>query len=242
MRTFNSVLATCVLSAGLMACNKAKKSNPEQNTSDTNALATTYGAKKIYLWNRRVQSPHDNVWRSCWYYKEALPKDALPKEAHAERQAMFESVSLNKFPLHDDHVRTALQNQFNTNLKQSGIEAIPCGLSAAGFGVSISAAIGSGGLLSISTFLAGVGFVNICIEKASKIDLLVQKWTGSGDAITSLQNGETGMGKKILAKKIEVDMFREAIKTAVSLGYEAKGDCPEPKEFKEEIMAKGMGE
>jgi hypothetical protein len=237
MRLLSSSLAIAVLATSLAACKKDDVPTPDQSTAETNALAATYGAKKIYLWNRRTKSKEDNIWRSCWYYKEALPKDGL-----SERQAMYESVRLNRFSLHDDHVQRALRDQFAVNLRQVGIELIPCGLSVAGFGVSIAAAIGSGGLASIGAFLAGAGLINVCIGKTANITLLTTKWTGSADAITSLQNGETGLGKKVSAKKSEVDMFREAIKTAVSLGYESNPECPEPKDFKDEIMSKGMGE
>jgi hypothetical protein len=208
--------------------------NPEtQNTgAKTDALQATYGAKNIYLWSRRVKSEtNPDTWNSCWYYRETVSADGLD-----DRGAMLTSIRDNEMSIPDSAVSTQLSKIATEKLTLAGIEVIPCGLAA----ISLVTALHSAGLTLLAAGTTLVGSTNTCIKNSYNTALFIRSFQGSNDALVSLAAGETTMGKKFKARKIEIEMFRDAIKRAKSLGYSERPACPKPPVFKEEIEKSGM--
>jgi hypothetical protein len=187
--------------------------------SEEQTLTATYGRKKLYLWNKSFQSKKDKIWRSCWYYKEAPPSLGL-----SERQALMSSVRLNEFAIHDGHVQKQLESILKERLINIGAEFVPCGLAT----VSVGAAIASGGASAVAFGVSSAWMANNCIKNTLNIAKLSGEFGGASDGITSLELGELSIGKKFEAKKMELDMFREAIRRARQLGLEDKEPCPKP--------------
>jgi hypothetical protein len=206
-----------------------------QQGAETSALVTSMESKKLYLWNRRVKG-NDNIWRSCWYYKEALAREGL-----SEIEAMVQSVPLNSYALHDDHVSTYLGDIIRERLTSSGVKFIPCGASAISLTAAIVAAAPTSGLSAFVLPASAVATAVSCVGMVEEVSRHTKAWIGAKDGITSLQNGETGMGKKSHASKSELDMFREAINRAIQKGKEASQECARPITFRFEILKNGMG-
>jgi hypothetical protein len=222
-----------VMMLGLTALSACKKGD-ETSGSQTKGLVSNYGDSiKIYLWNRRVQSLDDRVWRSCWYYKEAKEGEGMN-----DKKAMLSSVSLNKLALLDAHVQELLSQVFKEKLIQTGVEFVPCGIAA----VSLASAFATAGTTMVASGVSAAWAANNCIRNGYTISKLLGQGGGAKEALASLQSGETGMGKKFAASKSETDMFRDAIKRAVMTGKESSMRCPSPSEFKSEIMERGLGD
>ncbi len=206
----------------------------ESQVADTNALQANYGAKKIYFWNRRVQSAEDKIWRSCWYYKESPPALGL-----SERDAMLSSVTLNTFSILDEHVNKQLGVIVRENLLNGGVTIIPC---VAGTVALVAAVAGTAGMAAWLLPISAAATLTGCVRNMDEVVRVTNKWRGAADGLASLHDGKTGMGKKFQVGKTEIDMFRDAIKRAASLGYEAKPECQKPSGFKSEILSRGMGD
>lgn len=188
-------------------------------TADEQTLTATYGRKKLYLWNKSFQSKKDAIWRSCWYYKEAPPSLGL-----SEKQAIATSVRLNDYAIHDGHVQKQLEKILRERLVNIGAEFVPCGLAT----VSVGAAIASGGASAVAFGVSSAWMANNCIKNTINISRLSGEFGGASEGLTSLELGELGLGKKFESKKMELDMFREAIRRARQLGLEDKEQCPKP--------------
>jgi hypothetical protein len=226
------IASLVLLALGITACEPPKK--PKTSASTPNVLESTYAAKKLYLWNRRVRSTADeNVWNSCWYYREALQADGF-----SERDIMLNSQLMTEKSIADGHIAEQLHTIVKEKLINAGIEIVPCGISA----VSLYLAFNTAGLTLLASGITMAGTANTCIKNAYNIATLLNEFGGAQDGITSLARDETGMGKKFPARKTETDMFLNAIKRAQQRGYQALPKCPKPTEFKDEIMRKGMGD
>jgi len=204
------------------------------NDAGTSALQANYGAKKIYFWNRRVLSAEDNIWRSCWYYKEVPP--AL---GFSEREAMLSSENLNTFSILDDHVNKQLGVIVRENLLNGGVAIIPCVAGTVALGAAV---VGTAGMASWLLPVSAAATLTGCVKNFDEVVRVTNKWRGAADGLASLHDGKTGMGKKFQVGKSEIDMFRDAIKRAVSLGYEAQPKCAKPLKFEKEILQRGMGD
>jgi hypothetical protein len=226
------IALAALLTLGFTACEPAKKAKTSE--SAPNVLQSTYAAKKLYLWNRRVRSTADNnVWNSCWYYREALQADGF-----SEREIMLNSQLMTEKSIADGHIAEQLHTIVKEKLINAGIEIVPCGISA----VSLYLAFNTVGLTLLASGLTMAGTANTCIKNAYNITTLLNEFGGAQDGLTSLANGETGMGKKFPAHKTETDIFLSAIKRVRERGYQAPPNCPKPTEFKDEIMKNGMGD
>lgn len=190
-----------------------------ENLSDEQTLVAQYGRKKLFLWNKSFQSKRDSIWRSCWYYKEAPPSLGL-----SERQALATSVRLNEYALHDGHVQKQLESIVREKLINIGAEFVPCGLAS----VSVGAAIASGGASAVAFGVSSAWMLNNCIKNTINISRLSGEFGGATEGLTSLELGELALGKTFGSKKMELDMFREAIRRARQLGLEDKEQCPKP--------------
>jgi hypothetical protein len=218
------------------------KTSPDDSSKE-NVLEGKYGAKRLFLWSRPVDAQNSKDARSCWYYKEATPAKALTgREALTEREALIEalitSVKLNDFSLQDREVQIQLERLIKEKLIGAGADFIPCGLSATSTGISLAGLFASAGITSLAFGLSAAATANTCISNYDKIVTQVKAWKGASNAIGSLQKGETTLGDTYPASKWELDMYREAIKRAVSLGHELQPSCLTPKEFKNEINKK----
>lgn len=202
---------------------KGCKPKDVQSDAQEQTLRATYGRKKIYFWSRGVRSDFDNIWRSCWYYKEAPPSLGL-----SERDAILSSVRLNDFAIHNGHVEKQLENILREKLINAGAEFVPCGLAT----VSVGAAIASGGASAIAFGVSSAWMANNCIKNSINIAKYIRELRGSADGLVSLDKGETALGQTFDASKAEIDMFREAIRRARQLGLEDKVTCPKPNQLK----------
>ena len=202
---------------------------PDQIASKEDTLEGKFGAKKLYLWSRPVDPKKSGSGRSCWYYKEVSPAMEL-----TEQDALIRSNKLNDYSIIDSEFRSQLDKLVMEKLLGAGVDFAPCGLGAISF-ASMAATAGTAALaLGVSAgFLA-----HSCFKNYEVGIIKLKEWRGAGDAVGSLRNGETDLGSMHPASKWELDMFREAIRRTVSLGYELKPSCLAPKEFKQEILKK----
>lgn len=221
-----------LLLASLLASCMGGKTTPDDSSKE-NVLEGKYGAKRLFLWSRPVGAQNSEDARSCWYYKEATPAMAL-----SEREALITSVKLNDFSLQDREVRIQLERLIKEKLIGAGAEFIPCGLSFASTGISLAAGLASAGITSLAFGLSAAATANTCISNYDKIATKLKAWKGASSAIGSLQYGETTLGETYPASKWELDMYREAINRAISLGHDLQPSCLTPKEFKNEINKK----
>lgn len=221
-----------VLVSGLFfsSCNH---SNLEGSVSDPKVLESSYGANKLYLWNRPADSSQDKIAKSCWYYKEASSKS----KTLDEKQAMIHSVRINSYAIPDAQIEQQLQKLLIEKLASVGGDFVPCGVSA----VSLYTALQTAGVSAIAIGVNGTWAAHNCIKNTPKIIQALMEMRGASDGKVSLRNTGGEMGKKSDASKAELDIFRQAIKRAMSLGLESESPCPRPIEFRQEIERFGMG-
>jgi hypothetical protein len=131
---------------------------------------------------------------------------------------------LNEYALHDGHVQKQLESIVREKLINIGAEFVPCGLAS----VSVGAAIASGGASAVAFGVSSAWMLNNCIKNTINISRLSGEFGGATEGLTSLELGELGLGKTFGSKKMELDMFREAIRRARQLGLEDKEQCPKP--------------
>ncbi|MEI8027374.1 MAG: hypothetical protein WCI18_13580 [Pseudomonadota bacterium] len=206
------------------SCNHTK---PGESASDPKGLESSYGANKLYLWNRPADSSQDNIAKSCWYYKEASSKS----ERLDEKQAMIHSVRINSYAIADAQIEEQLQKLLIEKLASAGGDFVPCGISA----VSLYVALQTAGTSAIALGVNGSWAAHNCIKNTPKIIQALMEMRGASEGKVSLRNGEGKVGKKSAASKAELDIFRQAIKRAMSLGLESESPCSRPVEFIEEI-------
>lgn len=202
---------------------------PDQIASKEDTLEGKFGAKKLYLWSRPVDPKKSGPGRSCWYYKEVSPAMEL-----TEQDAFLSSVKLNDNSLKDSEISSQLDKLMKEKLTGAGVDSVPCVLGAISFG-SIAA---TGGTAAIALGVTGGFLAHTCYTNSSAVLDKFNSWRGARDGVASLRLGETGLGKQYPATKWELDMYREAIRRALSLGYDLKPSCLAPKEFKQEILKK----
>lgn len=208
---------SCILILSALLLSVSCTPSKELSSSDEQTLTAQYGRKKLYLWNKSFRSKKDSIWRSCWYYKEAPPSLGL-----SEKQALATSVRLNDYAIHDGHVQKQLENILREKLIHIGAEFVPCGLAT----ISVGAAIASGGASAVAFGVSSAWMANNCIKNTINISRLSSEFGGASEGLTSLEQGELGLGKRFESKKMELDMFREAIRRARQLGLEDKEVCP----------------
>ncbi len=202
---------------------------PDQITSKEDTLEGRFGAKKLYLWSRPVDPKKSGSGRSCWYYKEVSPAMEL-----TEQDAFLSSVKLNENSLKDSEISSQLDKLMKEKLLGAGVDFAPCGLSAVSFGSIVA----SGGTAAIALGVTGGFLALTCFTNKDAVLNKLKSWRGASDGVASLRLGEAELGKQYPASKWELDMYREAIRRAVSLGYDLKPSCLAPKEFKQEILKK----
>jgi len=224
--------AAVVLVVGSFIVSSCKHSNQEPSDSDPKVLASKFGANKLYLWNTPISSSQDKTAKSCWYYKEAMPREEL-----SEEQAMIQSVRLNTHAIADDQIEKQLQRLLMEKVAAAGGDLVPCGISA----VSLAAALQTAGASAVVLGVNSAWAATNCIKNTPKVIQSLTELRGVADGKVALRNGEVAMGRKSNAGKAELDMFRQAIKRAINLGLESKIQCRKPIEFQSEIERLGMG-
>jgi len=209
-------------------------SNPESVDSDPKVLASSYGANKLYLWNRHLESSHDKIPKSCWYYKEAH----LKSEKLDEKQAMIHSVRVNNYAIADAQIEQQLQKLLVEKLASAGGDLVPCGIS----GVSFYMALQTAGVSALAIGVNASWAAHNCIKNTPKVIQALAEMKGASDGKISMRNGEGEMEMTSHASKPELEMFRQAIRRAMTLGLESETPCARPIEFQKEIERAIPGE
>lgn len=217
----------------LAAC-KARQSQVSDD-SETKALVSMCGKSKIYVWNRRILSKEDGIWRSCWYHIEAKPRSGFD-----DRAALLNSKKLTNYAILDAYLQETLWSMYRDEWARIGVEFVPCGLAGASTVASVLSIYGTGGTWTVPFIIGAATAGNTCIKNAYLIKGHFDAKSGAKDAVVSLQNGETSMTKKYPATKHETDAFIESIKRAIQLGMESPQICPSPDAFKNEILNNGI--